>query len=80
MTISFALAREARVAVEVRLEGTAVALLFVGVLGPGQQAFLWDGSVPTGRLGPGRYEVVVTATDTIASVSQSASLDVVFPP
>lgn len=80
VTIAFSLTKDAHVAVEVRQDGVTVALLFVGVLGPGQQSFLWDGGLPTGRLGPGRYEVAVTATDAIATVTQAVPVEVAAPP
>jgi len=76
ITFSFALAREAHVSIEVRRDGVTLALIFVGVLGPGPQAFLWDGRLPAGSLAAGRYEVVVTATDGIGAVSQAAGFDV----
>lgn len=79
-TISFVLSREAHVALEVRRQGVTLALIFVGTLGPGAQAFLWDGSLPDGRLPPGRYEVVVTATDAVGAVSQAAPFEIEVGP
>lgn len=78
IAFSFTLAREAHVSIEVRKDGVTLALVFVGVLGPGQQAFLWDGRLPTGTLAAGRYEVAVTAVDAVGTVTQTAAFDVVL--
>jgi hypothetical protein len=80
ITFSFTLTREAHVTLEVRQDGVTLALLFVGLLGPGRQAFLWDGSLPGGPAQAGGYEVVVTASDALGAVSQAASFAVEAAP
>jgi len=46
-----------------------VATLFVGQLGPGPQTIGWDGTSAGVRLPDGQYTAVVTATDSLATVS-----------
>ncbi len=80
VVFSFVLDRSAHVTIEVRREGVTLALVFVGELGPGRQAFLWDGTLPSGVAPPGRYQLVVTADGTGGTVSQDAAFEVASGP
>jgi hypothetical protein len=73
--VSFSLARDAPVRLEVRQAGATVATVFEGALPSGVHALAWD-PVSAGVAVPeGRYELAVTVTDNPAVV-QAAAFDV----
>jgi flagellar hook assembly protein FlgD len=69
VAFNFALSRNVPVQVTVQRTGAVVATLFVGQLGPGPQTVGWDGTSAGVRLPDGQYVAVVTATDSLATVS-----------
>jgi hypothetical protein len=71
---SFVLAAPADVRLRVLRGGKWVATPFAGPLEAGPQQLEWDGTKRVGRLLDGGYEVVLEATDTIATSSASAPL------
>jgi len=73
----FAVAKPALVTVAVQLAGQTVATPFTGQLDPGTSQVIWDGKDSSGAsVSDGQYEAVVTATDDVAQVSQSAGFGV----
>jgi hypothetical protein len=77
----FFLARPTVVRVRVVRGETWVANVFKGPLGEAGQKLAWDGKKPHGRLRDGDYEVEVTATSGLGTVSQRApfSVDTTLP-
>jgi hypothetical protein len=73
LQVRFRLAREANVRVQTFRDGVWVATPFSGVLPAGLRVVRWDGEKRVGRARDGDYEVVVEATDTIATVRASAA-------
>lgn len=71
---AFVLAAPADVRLRVLRQGKWVATPFAGPLEAGPQQLEWDGTKRVGRLLDGGYEVVLEATDTIATSSVSAPL------
>jgi flagellar hook assembly protein FlgD len=69
VAFNFALSQNVPVQVTVQRAGAVVATLFVGQLGPGPQTVGWDGTSAGVRLPDGQYTAVVTATDSLATVS-----------
>jgi len=69
VSFNFALSQNVPVQVTVQRTGAVVATLFVGQLGPGPQSVGWDGTAAGVRLPDGQYTAVVTATDSLATVS-----------
>src|SRR5439155_8641026 len=69
VSFNFALSQNVPVQVTVQRAGAVVATLFVGQLGPGSQTVGWDGTSAGVRLPDGQYTAVVTATDSLATVS-----------
>jgi hypothetical protein len=69
IAFGFSLAQGVPVQVAVQRAGATVATIFSGQLGPGSQTVGWDGAVAGSRLPDGQYTVVVTATDSLATVS-----------
>ena len=69
ISFGFALSQNVPVQVSVQRTGAVVATIFAGQLGPGPQAIGWDGSSGGVRLPDGQYTAVVTATDSLATVS-----------
>jgi hypothetical protein len=55
--------------VVVQRGGIAAATIFSGQLGPGPQTLTWDGTANGQRLPDGDYVAVVTATDSLGTVS-----------
>jgi hypothetical protein len=74
--ISFALAGQATVTVEILKDGVSVALLQQSALAPGPFSLRWDGTTVAGPVADGHYEVRVTAVSLIGTVSQTAGFDV----
>jgi N-acetylmuramoyl-L-alanine amidase/FlgD Ig-like domain len=69
VAFNFTLSQNVPVQVTVQRTGAVVATLFVGQLGPGPQTVGWDGTSAGVRLPDGQYTAVVTATDSLATVS-----------
>jgi flagellar hook assembly protein FlgD len=69
VAFNFNLSQNVAVQVTVQRAGAVVATLFVGQLGPGFQTIGWDGTSAGARLPDGQYTAVVTATDSLATVS-----------
>jgi flagellar hook assembly protein FlgD len=69
VAFNFTLSQNVPVQVTVQRTGAVVATLFVGQLGPGAQTVGWDGTAAGVRLPDGQYTAVVTATDSLATVS-----------
>jgi flagellar hook assembly protein FlgD len=75
-TISFALAAPTQVDVAVLRDGQPVASVFSGQLPSGQQQLAWDGSGTAGLLPDGSYQVVVTVSDALGTVTEKATLSI----
>ena len=73
-SFSFVLAAAAEVRLRVLRDGKWVATPFAGPLQPGPQKLEWDGTKRIGRLLDGGYEVVLDATDTIATSTVTTPL------
>ena len=71
---SFVLGAHADVKLRVLRGGKWIATPFAGPLEAGPQRLEWDGTKRVGRLLDGGYEVVLEATDTIATSSATAPL------
>ena len=81
VTVSFALAQNVPVRVEVVKDGFAVATPFQGQLGVGPHAIDWDGSTNGIALPDGAYVVLVTVTDALGDVQLSLPLTIdTIPP
>jgi hypothetical protein len=76
LSVTFNLAKPAQVTVTVNSADKQVAVLFQGQLEPGSQSYSWDGTAAGAQVEAGTYAAVVTATDDIATITQSASFDV----
>jgi hypothetical protein len=77
LTLSYELAREASVRVDVKRAGRLVAPVFVGTLAAGPQTLTWDGIAPGGRrLADGRYAVVLTTTTVLGATTRPLALRV----
>jgi hypothetical protein len=57
--LSFTLARDANVLVQIEQVGAVAAIVFSGPLPAGAAQFTWDGSTPSGPAPPGTYDAVV---------------------
>ena len=58
-----------------------MATLFDGFLGAGTFSYAWNGLLADGTQAPaGRYQVLVTAIDTLATVTQTAGFDIAVAP
>jgi hypothetical protein len=81
LTASFALAAPAETSVTiVAPDGSTVATLFSGALGPGSYGYVWDGRLPDGSTAPaGHYQVQVAVVDVLGAVTQAAAFDVAAP-
>jgi flagellar hook assembly protein FlgD len=79
---SFALTGDAQVGVTVLgPDGSTVATLFEGALGAGTFSYAWSGLLGDGTQAPaGHYQVQVTATDTLGTVTQTAGFDIASAP
>ena len=71
LTLSFALAREVPVRVEIKKAGAVVASVFAGSLAAGPHVLSWDGSSSGVRVADGTYDAVVTVTDALGDVPYS---------
>jgi hypothetical protein len=69
VSFGFTLTQNVPVQVTVQRAGAVVATLYVGQLGPGPQTIGWDGTAAGVRLPDGQYTAVVSATDSLATVS-----------
>lgn len=76
ITFSFDLGVPATVAVNVVQYGRVVATVFTGTLEPGPQQFIWNGQGPAGVVPDGLYDLSVTATDSLATVTQTSRFTV----
>jgi hypothetical protein len=75
-TIGFALAQQVPVTVVVERQGSVVATVYSGPLGPGQQTIVWNGLVNGLRVPDGAYDVAIQVSDTLGTVTISAPLTV----
>jgi N-acetylmuramoyl-L-alanine amidase-like protein len=67
---SFVSTKGVQAAVEVRRAGQPLALVYSGWVEAGPHSFTWDGRLPTGTAPQGMYELWVTASDEIGTVSE----------
>ncbi len=72
ITFSFVIAKAGQVAVEIRQIGHPLGLVFSGWLEPGPYVVDWNGRFGDAVIATGSYEVWVTLSDDIGSVSQAA--------
>jgi hypothetical protein len=75
-TVAYALSAPASVAVRIEQAGAIVADLGTQTLAAGPQQLAWDGSTGGTRVADGSYDVVVSATDALATVIQKVPLTV----
>jgi flagellar hook assembly protein FlgD len=82
LTAAFALNGPGQVSVTVLApDGSTVATLFSGALGSGTYSYSWDGHMPDGSTAPdGHYQVLVSVTDALGTVTQAAAFDVTSTP
>jgi len=82
MTAGFTLAGDAQVGVTVLApDGSTVATLFEGPLAAGMYSYGWNALLADGTPAPpGHYQLLVTAIDTLTTVTQPAGFDVAAPP
>lgn len=80
LTVSFELVSAALVVVEVRDGGSLLSTISADWLEPGAHAVIWNGSLPTGTVAPGLYEIWVTAATAAGTVTQRAPLTVISSP
>jgi N-acetylmuramoyl-L-alanine amidase len=80
IAFSFTASKGVQVAVEVRQAARPVALVFSGWVDAGSHSVLWDGRVGDGVVAPGAYELWVTASDEIGTVSEVVPFSVVQRP
>jgi flagellar hook assembly protein FlgD len=77
ISLSYELAREASVRVDVKRGAQVVAAIFVGTLGSGRQTLTWDGIAPGGvRLPDGSYSLVMTTTTPLGATTHALALRV----
>ncbi len=67
---SFTATKGVQVAVEVRAGGRPLALVASSWFEAGPHAITWDGRLPGGTIAPGSYELWVTASDEIGTISE----------
>ena len=67
---SFTATKGVQVAVEVRAAGRPLALVASAWFEAGPHAIAWDGLLPSGAIAPGSYELWVTASDEIGTISE----------
>jgi hypothetical protein len=70
IAFSFTASKGVQVAVEVRQAARPLALVFSGWVDAGSHALVWDGHVGDGVVAPGDYELWVTASDEVGTVSE----------
>lgn len=80
VTISFELAAPAFVTGEIRDRGVPLGILYGEQLAAGPHAVIWDGTLPTGPIPPGLYEIWLTAGTDAGTVSQRVALTVMSAP
>ena len=82
LMVSLALAAPGQATVTiVAPDGSTVATLLSGELGPGTYSSGWDGRVADGSTAPdGHYQVVVSVVDALGTVTQAAAFDVASAP
>jgi flagellar hook assembly protein FlgD len=71
ITFGFDLGATATVTVSIVQYGRAVATVYTGALSPGPQQVTWNGQTPLGTAPDGQYDVVVSATDALATSTES---------
>jgi hypothetical protein len=81
LALSFGLLAPAHVSVRVQRGKTVLGSVFEGDLQPGPQRYVWRGDFGAGPLPDGPYQALVSATDTVGTVSQGATftLDTTAP-
>jgi flagellar hook assembly protein FlgD len=58
-------------------DGSTVATLFAGPLGPGSYTYQWNGRLADGTIAvPGQYQVQVAVVDPLGAVTQPAPFQV----
>ncbi len=75
-TIAFAMAEPVPVTLLIEREGSVVATVFSGPLGPGPQSVVWNGQSNGVRVPDGVYQVVVQIFAAVGSVELSAPLTI----
>jgi N-acetylmuramoyl-L-alanine amidase-like protein len=75
-TLSFALARDATVRVDLRQSGRTIVTLLGGTEPPGAQSVAWNGTVAQQRVSDGSYTVVITVSTTLGTTSYTLPLRV----
>jgi hypothetical protein len=77
VALSYDLARQASVRVDLKRGNRVVAPIFVGTLGAGAQSLQWDGVASGGRRVPdGSYSLVLTTTTALGATAHSLSLKI----
>jgi len=74
--ISFTLATDAQVTVQVEQAGSSVASVFSGLLPAGPSQIVWDGTIPTGLVPPGTYDAVVVVNGLYGSTRRAVPFTV----
>ncbi|HEU0303454.1 MAG TPA: peptidoglycan recognition protein [Gaiellaceae bacterium] len=74
ITISFVLRGAGLVSVEIRDGTYPLALLQSAWLEPGSHGALWNGQLPQGTIAPGSYDVWVTVSTELGTITQKAPL------
>ena len=75
-TLSFALARDATVRVDLKQSGHTVETLLDGTEPPGTQSVAWNGTVAEQRVSDGSYTVVITVITSLGTTSYTLPLRV----
>jgi hypothetical protein len=73
-TVAYTLAQPATVDVRIEQSGAIVADLGTQTLQPGPQQLVWNGTAGGVRVADGSYDAIVSATDTVATVTQRVPL------
>jgi flagellar hook assembly protein FlgD len=75
-TFSFDLGAAATVTVAVVQNGREITRVYSGALAPGPQQFVWNGQTAGAVVPDGRYDLVVTAVDALATSTESVRFTV----
>jgi flagellar hook assembly protein FlgD len=76
ITFAFDVGTSSTVTVNVVQNGRVIAMIYAGVLDPGSHQFVWNGQTPSGTVPDGQYDLVVSAVDSLTTVTQSARFTV----
>jgi hypothetical protein len=76
VAISFTIAVQAKVTVQIEQAGSVVASVFTGILSPGTSQVVWDGRTPGGLAAAGTYDAVVVADSPFGRTRHAISFTV----